>query len=159
MATPTENLDPVQAAMRAGWTYTQSGAEAARTFVAAWLAVPARTAIEAGSFAHELQSLHREDLADYAIDQWNAHHAPGTTHPAPSSSSSSDPQSFSPDMLARAVGDTSSEQAGRDLIAHWLAVPGRTSIEAGRLAAQLQALHLDAFADYAIDTWNERPTE
>lgn len=143
--------------MRAGWTYTQSGADAARTFVAAWLAVPGRNPIDAGSFAHELQQLHRDDLAEYAIDQWNTLHAPGSTH-APSSSSSS-LATASPDAAAAAVGDTSSEQAAHDVIAHWLAVPGRTAMDAGRFIARLQALHLEPYAEFAMDTWNERPTE
>lgn len=170
MRTPIPRLNPHQAALRTGWTRTQQGETQARAVVSTWLGSRGRTAVDAGAYAHELQGLHQDALADFALDTWNTLHAPSSSSSNSSSSSSSsstappssEPASsdaLSPDDAARAVQALSSEDERDHLIATWLARPGRTSVEAGRFSAQLQALSLAEEAEFAIDTWNERPTE
>ena len=148
-STPVARLDAHQAALRVGWTQTQTGIDAARAVISQWLGVPRRTAIDAGRFSHELQTLHQDALADFAIDTWNRSHASAATP--------GDPLSVGPQQAAQAVGDQSSEENAHRYIAQWLARPGRTAIEAGQLTRALQTLGLNAAAEYALDTWNERP--
>lgn len=155
MATPIEQLDPHQAALRTGWTNTQQGAVQARGVISSWLGAQGRTAINAGTFAHELQQLHQDALADFAIDTWNTLHAPNAPPP---SSDGGDPLALNPLMAAASVGERSSQQANDQFIAQWLAHPGRTPIEAGQFIHQLQTLNLNTYAEYAMDVWNERPT-
>lgn len=154
-STSIGNLDPHQAALRVGWTNTQQGAPQARAVISSWLGTSGRTAIQAGAFAHELQELHQEALADFALDTWNTLHAPSSSV---SSSTSAGQDALSADDAARAVQRLSNEDERDHLIALWLARPGRTAIEAGRFSQQLQSLGLSAEAEFAMDTWNERPT-
>lgn len=147
-STPLASLDAHQAALRAGWTQTQTGTDAARSIVSQWLSVAGRTPIDAGRFSHELQALHQDALAEYAIDVWNRAHAPAAA--------SGDPYAVGPQTAALAVGEQSNARA---YIARWLARPGRTAIEAGQLARALQGYGLDSAAEYTLDTWAERPRD
>lgn len=152
--TPIAQLSSHDAAMRAGWTQTQQGTPAARAQVIAYLGAPGRTPVDAALFVRELQGFHQDQLAEFALDRWNALRGPS----APASGPTGD-LALSPLQAARRCGDQSSPDACERYAAQWLGVSSRTSIDAGRFVHELQTLGLDQEAEYALDVWNQRPRQ